>query len=93
MPSEKREEPMNRISWQAQKVIRDIEEWRHWVLDGTEKFLEELKTLQNKKDMPTADKVNIAAVREHLSELKKSHRPLERAVHKATGRRIQRAQK
>lgn len=85
--------PMNKKSWQAQKTIKDVETWRSWLVDSADKFIAELKELANKRGMPVEDVVNISGVREQLVEFKKQLQPLERSVHKATGRRIQRARK
>lgn len=84
---------MNRQSWQAQKAIREIDEWRHWINDSADNFITELAALKKKKEMPPEDQVNLANVQEQLVELKKLFRPLEKSIHTATGRRIQRARR
>lgn len=86
-------DPMNRFSWQAQAAVRQVDEWRLWIVDSADKFIEELKELQSKKQMPDEDKTNLSNVREQIVELKKLFNPLEKSIHKATGRRIQRAKK
>ena len=85
--------PMNKQSWQAQAAIRDVEAWRVWLLDSADKFIVELKTLTQKRGMPAEDTANISNVREQIVEFKKLLNPLEKSIHKATGRRIQRAKK
>jgi hypothetical protein len=87
------DQPMNKLSWQAQKAIRDADTWRHWIIDSADKFIIELKTLSQKKGMPPEDVTNISNVREQLVEFKKLLNPLEKSIHKATGRRIQRSRK
>jgi Mg2+ and Co2+ transporter CorA len=91
--TESNPQAMNKLSWQAQKSIRDIEDWRAWLIDSTDKFVSELKDLAQKKNMPSEDVTNISNVREQLVELKKLLHPLEKSIHKATGRRIQRAKR
>lgn len=84
---------MNKLSWQAQKAIRDVDEWRHWFTDSADKFIAELKVLSQKRAMPSEDVTNISNVREQLVELKKLLHPLEKSIYTATGRRIQRSRK
>lgn len=86
-------DPMNRYSWQAQKTIRDVDQWVRWTQDTADKFLGELLALQKNRSMPDEDRLNLIAVREQLTAFSASYHPLERAIHKATGRRIQRAQR
>lgn len=95
MPSTKSapDQTMNRQSWQAQALVRDVETWRSWLSDSADKFIGELKTLSTKKGMPADDVTNLSNVREQLVELKKLMRPLEKSIHQATGRRIQKARK
>lgn len=84
---------MNKQSWQGQKVIRDVETWRCWLTDSADKFIVELKELSQKRGMPVDDVVNLNSVREELAAFRKHLTPLEKSIHKATGRRIQRAKR
>jgi len=85
--------PMNRFSWMAQKVIRDVDEWQRWIKTSSDNFVKEIKELQVRKDMPDEDKTNLHNLREQLETLSKQFGPVEKSIHKAQGRRIQRAKK
>lgn len=82
---------MTRVSWRAQKVLREITEWHTWTGKSLDNFLVEVKALTKTTGMPAEDLTNLGVVLEQLTEYRKNLKPVDRCLAKATGQRIHRS--
>ncbi|MBA2708693.1 MAG: hypothetical protein H0U59_12885 [Gemmatimonadaceae bacterium] len=92
-PKPLKSDGLNRHAWFAQTALKEVETWRRWVDDSADKFLADLAIIAARKGMPVEDVANLRSICAQLGELKKNLRPLEKAVHAATGQRIAKARK